>query len=76
MIHDTIFVTFCCRVVFFFPIRYVLGMLSSVLEEVEAAFDTFQFYKASQVTKLNSSFQLALGAARYKPELHCNTNGG
>ncbi|CAM9934698.1 unnamed protein product, partial [Sphacelaria rigidula] len=28
--------------------RYILGIHSSVLEEVEAAFDTFQFYKASQ----------------------------
>lgn len=30
--------------------RYMLGMLSSVLEEVETAFDGYQFYKASQVT--------------------------
>lgn len=28
--------------------KYVLGLLSSVLEEVEGAFDSFQFYKASQ----------------------------
>lgn len=34
--------------------RYMLGMLSSVLEEVETAFDGYQFYKASQVTKSNS----------------------
>lgn len=31
--------------------RYMLGVLSSVLEEVEAAFDGYQFYKASQVTR-------------------------
>lgn len=30
-------------------VRYMLGMLSSVLEEVEGAFDGYQFYKASQV---------------------------
>lgn len=30
--------------------RYMLGMLSSVLQEVENAFDGYQFYKASQVT--------------------------
>lgn len=29
--------------------RYMLGMLSSVLDEVENAFDGYQFYKASQV---------------------------
>lgn len=29
--------------------RYMLGILSSVLEEVENSFEAFQFYKASQV---------------------------
>jgi len=31
--------------------RYMLGTLSSVLEEVESAFDGYQFYKASQVSE-------------------------
>lgn len=29
--------------------RYILGTLSTVLDDVEAGFDAFQFYKASQV---------------------------
>lgn len=31
--------------------RYMLGLLSSVLEEVENSFEAFQFYKASQVIR-------------------------
>lgn len=35
--------------VFGLSLRYILGVEASVLEEVENAFETYQFYKASQV---------------------------
>lgn len=30
-------------------VRYMMGILSTVIDEVEGGFEAFQFYKASQV---------------------------
>lgn len=47
--HDAIGVSLSSLLPYFRGARYVLGIHSSVLDEVEGAFETFQFYKASQV---------------------------
>lgn len=53
----------------------MLGMLSSVLEEVEAAFDGYQFYRASQVGDCGS-IAVTRDASHTRAGLYRTASGG